>query len=352
MADQRVLNELIATKDLGFGRYFCSEYYRSFYRDGAWGRGEIRPMEALTIHPGSKVLHYSQEVFEGMKAYRQPNGTIAMFRPEANIARMARSSEMLEMPVFPRDEFLRALRELISKFPHMVPEAPGSLYIRPTMVGLSPFLGVGAAEEYLFYILLCPTGGYFGDVRPDRPSSIRVRVSESRVRAAPGGVGSAKTGGNYAASLSILSKTKKEGFNEVLFLDAIHRRYIEELSGMNVMVVHEGVLKTPPLGDTILAGVTRDTILKMAAKRGIKTSEEPLDIREMIAGAADGSVSEMFACGTAAVVTFIRELSISGKLQSIGRGEPGPVSTLLYRDLVAMQNGHSAADDPSWIVPV
>ncbi len=345
----KTIDELIPTEKLGFGNYYGKLMLEAHYKDGEWKPWTISNVHALELHPGAKALHYAQEIFEGLKAYKQPNG-IFMFRPEANISRMSKSAEYLAMPPYPEDQFLEGLKTIVSKTKHLVPELPGSLYLRPTMIGRSSNLGVAPAAEYIFYVLTSPVGGYFGDVSTEKPSCISIWASDVHVRAVRGGLGAAKTGANYAASLRAVAESKKRGFNNVMFLDAIERKYVEELSGMNVFIVEDGIIKTPSLGDTILAGVTRDSLIKIAKHEGLPISEEPIAIDELLAGLASGKVSEVFACGTASVVTSISKLGWKNEEITIAGGVPGPMATRLFKSLMGIQSGHAEAFDPSWLV--
>lgn len=346
----KTLDQLLPTSELGFGNYYGPLMLEAHYKEGEWKPWTLSNIHSLELHPGAKTLHYAQEIFEGLKAYKQENG-IAMFRPQANIARMSKSADYLAMPPYPEDEFLEGLKTLVSKTEHLVPELPGSLYLRPTMIGGSANLGVAPANEYLFYILASPVGGYFGDVSSDKPACISVWASDKHVRAVRGGLGAAKTGANYAASLLAVAESKKRGFNNVLFTDAIERKYIEELSGMNIFVVENGTLKTPPLGDTILAGVTRDSILKIAKNLNLAVEETPISIDDLLSGILNKSISEVFACGTASVITTVNELGWKEERAQIGDGEPGPIATQLFQNLTGIQSGQVEAFDPTWIVP-
>lgn len=343
-----VLKELLSLDELGFGKYFCPEMVVAKFIDGKWQPWSLVQAEEFSIHPAAKVFHYSQEVFEGMKVYKHPD-CLALFRPTANIQRMSRSCEALAMPAYPEEEYLKSLVELVKASQRFVPEEPGSLYLRPTMIGTSPFLGVAAASEYVFFILASPVGGYFGSVVADKPAGIRVRVSTKHVRAAPGGVGFAKTGGNYAASLKVLTDTRASGFNDVMFLDAVERKYIEELSGMNVMVVSGNKISTPPLGDTILPGITRDTLLKIAKADGMEIAEEKIDIHQVLEDIESGKNIEVLACGTAAVVTAIESITYKEKEYKVYSGDPGPITTKLYSRLNDFQRGRSEPIESDWI---
>lgn len=343
------IDALLPISELGFGKWYGNLMVESHFTQGAWSENKISPLHELSIHPGAKALHYAQEIFEGLKAYKQENG-IYLFRPQANIQRMTRSAGYLAMPSFPEEQFLQALTSIVSRLTHLVPEIPGSLYLRPTLIGCSSALGVAPASNYLFYVLASPVGGYFGDVSSENPATINVWISDKHVRAVRGGLGAAKTGANYAASLRAVAEAKKLGFNNVMFLDAIERCYIEELSGMNVFIVEKGVLKTPPLGDTILAGVTRDSLIQIARSLKIEVQETLLDINEILKKISTGSVSEMFACGTASVITSIRELGWMGEKIRVGTGEAGPVATKLYQTLSGIHSGKVAPLHKDWLV--
>jgi branched-chain amino acid aminotransferase len=343
------IDELLPLSQLGFGKYYGKFMIEAHYKDGAWKPWTLTDLHRFDMHPGSKSLHYAQEIFEGLKAYKQKDG-IFMFRPDANIARMTRSAEYLAMPGYPEKDFMEGLKALVAKLSHLTPDLPGSLYLRPTMIGNSNSLGVAPASEYVFYVLACPVGGYFGDVSSDKPATVSIWISDKHVRAAKGGLGAAKTGANYAASLRAVAESKKLGFTNVMFLDAHERRYLEELSGMNVFIVEGGVLKTPPLGDTILAGVTRDSVIKIAKSLGITVQETPIAIDELLSGLAKGTVTEAFACGTASVITSIAELGWRGERVRVADGQAGPVATRLYQTLSGIHAGTVKPIDANWLV--
>ena len=343
----KVIQELPPLGELGFGQYYGPLMASSEFKGGQWAPLKIQQVDNLKLHPGSKVLHYAQEIFEGLKAFRTPKG-ISLFRAKDNIRRMSRSAEIMQMAPFPESAFFETLCELIKQSDKFVPENPGALYVRPTMIGTSAALGVAPATEFLFYILLSPVGGYFGSVKSDVPAIIRCWISDCHVRAVRGGLGAAKTGANYAASLAGVVHSKKLGFDNVLFVDALERKFFEELSGMNIFVVDRGVLKTPPLGDTILAGITRDTILNIARSLGLKVQEGPIELQSTLQGIQSKSVTEAFACGTGAAITSISEFGYKNERFSLG-AEPGPISTQLYRELTAQQSGRKAPLNAEWI---
>lgn len=345
-----VIERLPEGTDLGFGKYFAPQMLYAEYTDGRWSPARLTSVKDFHIAPAARVLHYAQEIFEGLKAFRQTDGSIAMFRPLENIRRMAVSSDYLAMPVYPEKDFLNGLCELVRTSKHLVPKDPGSLYLRPTMIGTDSALGVAPASNYIFFTLASPVGGYFGSVAGGGPASVSVLATSEFVRACPGGLGTAKTGANYAASLKAVAHAKKQGFNNVLFLDAIKHRYLEELSGMNVFVVEGGVLKTPKLGGTVLKGVTRDSLLKLAQGDGVRTEETDIDIEDLVAGFRAGRITEMFACGTGAAITAITELGWKGEKLAVGDKAPGRLTRSLYEKLIGIQAGRVKAPAADWLV--
>jgi len=349
----KILNELLPVEELGFGLYFAPLKASSHYSKGKWGPTEYSSDLIMRIGSSAKVLHYAQEIFEGMKAFRQVDGSVAFFRPHANWARLNYSARLMAMPDFPEAEFMEMISKMAKQLDHLVPAKPGALYFRPTMIGTSESLGVATSEEFEFFVLASPAGGYFKDVSSDKPVSVKIKVSDKYTRAAPGGTGSAKTGGNYAASLRAILEAKNEGFSNVLFLDAREKSNIEELGGMNFFVVDQGKLKTPPLGDTILAGITRDSILRLAKALDIPCSEEELSIYDVADKIKQGKITEAFACGTAATISSISQLGWKNETLNLGSSsEAGPVSTLLYKTLTDIQHGKSKAPESNWIYPV
>jgi branched-chain amino acid aminotransferase len=324
---------------LGFGRVFCPNMFVTEYSGGDWRNPRIEPLRPLQMHPGAIGLHYGQAIFEGLKAFRHPDGRLAIFRPDANARRMNRSAEIMDMPPVPEELFVEALKRLVAVERAYVPEAPGSLYLRPTMVATEAALGVRSATEYVFYVLALPTGSYFKETSGGA-GSVRVLISESSVRAVPGGTGAAKAAGNYAATLRITTRARDLGCAQVLFLNALDRRTIEEMGGMNILFVRDGVVVTPPLTDTILRGVTRDSLLASAADIGLRAEEVRLDIEDVLRDIRSGTITEGIACGTAAVLTginaFVRE---SGETTSFGTPAPGPVTNRLYEHIQGIQRG-------------
>ena len=332
---------------LEFGKMFTPNFFVADYKDGEWVDARIQPLEPFSLHPASTVFHYSQTVFEGLKAFRQDDGQVVLFRPDSNARRLNHSNDRLAIPEIEESFFLDAVSALVDNERQFVPRAPGCLYVRPTVIGVEPSLGVKSASRFVFYILTLPSGPYFKGAGIG-PGAIDVLVSTSVVRACPGGTGGVKTGGNYAGTLKITEAAKRLGCSQVMFLDAVEHRYIEEMGGMNVMVVHNGRLRTPPLADTILAGITRDSLLVLARELGLETSEAPIAFDEIVAGVKDGSVTEVMACGTAAVVIGIKRLCLEDG-SSIQLGPcPGRVTTRLYDTLTGVQFGR-LPDRHGWV---
>jgi len=331
--------------DLGFGSIFTPHMFMFDHRDGTWSDPRIVPYGPLSLDPAAKVLHYAQEIFEGMKAYRNPrDGSVHMFRPDMNIARFNRSAERLCMPRIDPELFLQALDQLIGLDAAWVPASPNSLYIRPTMFGHQPSLGVRASDRYLFYIIIGPVGSYFaGGIKP-----LHLKAETAFVRSAPGGTGYAKTGGNYAAALLPIKRAQAEGFDQIIWLDAIKRETVEEMGAMNIAFVYEDHVITAPTGDTILAGVTRDSIGQLCQDFGMRWVEEPPVIADVLEDARTGQLKECFACGTAAVVTPVGKINLDGRDTAIGEGVEGPMTRRLRETLCAIHEGTSDLH-PEWI---
>jgi len=343
VSDER-LAEILA--DPGFGTHFTDHMLvLEWTPEQGWHNGRIEPYGPISLDPATAVLHYAQETFEGMKAYRHADGSIWSFRPERNAARMARSSDRLAFPELPIEDFVEAVDALVTVDERWVPtSAEGdekSLYIRPFMFASETFLGVRAAQHVTFMVIASPAGAYFkGGVKP-----VRLWLSEAYTRAGRGGMGAAKTGGNYASSLAPQAEAYAKGCDQVVFLDASEGTYIEELGGMNIFFVYaDGRLVTPETG-TILEGITRASILELAAERGLKVEERKVAIDEWKQGVASGEISEIFACGTAAVVTPVGELLWGGGSVAT---EAGPVTTEIRKALVDLQFGR-AEDTNGWM---
>ena len=337
---------LVNPAELGFGSYFTDRMLTRYYRAGeGWGPARIEPYHNLSLDPAARMLHYSQEIFEGLKAYPTDDGRILLFRPEQNARRMNRSAERMCMATMPEEDFLKGLAALVVLEKRWIPRAPGtSLYIRPTLIGHEPALGVHHSSEYIFYVILSPVGAYFkGGFKP-----VRLYVEETYVRAVQGGVGEVKTGGNYAATLLAGAKAEEKGFSQVLWLDAKERRYVEEVGAMNMFFVFGKHLVTPALSGSILAGITRDSVLKLAPKLGYTVEERLIAIDEAIAGLADGTLTESFGAGTAAVIAPVGSFQYRGTDYHITGNEVGPVTQRLYEELVGIQYGRRP-DPFGWV---
>ena len=333
--------------DPGFGRVFSDHMAVVRYREGqGWYDAKITARKPLMLDPAAAVLHYAQEIFEGLKAYRLADGGLAMFRPDANARRFNRSAERLAMPALPEETFLESIRQLVRIDKNWFPTVEGgSLYIRPFMIASEVFLGVKPSSEYLYLVIISPVGGYF----KSGASAVSLWISQDFTRAAPGGTGAAKCGGNYAASLVAQAEATKNGCDQVVFLDAAEHRWVEELGGMNVFFVFEdGSLQTPPLGGTILPGITRDSLMTLARSEGLQVREEPYAIDQWRRDAESGKLREAFACGTAAVVTPIGTVKSPGAEFKMGTGGPGQTTMRIKQKLVDIQRG--AAPDPhKWV---
>lgn len=340
--------EPLVARKLEFGKMFTPNFFLTEYKNGEWRNPRIQKLEPFSLHPASMVFHYCQTVFEGLKAFRQDNGRIVLFRPEMNARRFQKSADRLSMPKIDEAFFLEAVCALVENERHFVPEAPGCMYVRPVVMGVDAALGVKSSSEFVFFIITLPSGPYFKDAG-EGPGSIDVLVAKSTVRSAPGIMGSTKAGANYAGTLKITENAKKVGCSQVLFLDSREHTFIEEMGGMNVMFAQNGTLRTPPLSDTILNGVTRDSLLTIARDLGIETSEAPISIDEVVNGVKSGAISEAMACGTAAVVIGIRNLHVEdGSSVRVSAQCPGPITSKLYDALVAIQYGRTA-DKHGWI---
>jgi branched-chain amino acid aminotransferase len=335
--------------ELGFGKYTTDYMFLMDYSEGrGWHDARIVPYQDLTLDPTAMVLHYNQEVFEGLKAYHLEGGGIALFRPEKNIERMNASARRMVMPEADQDFILRAIKELVLLDRDWIPQSNGtSLYIRPTMIATEPALGVRPSEQYLFYIVLCAVGAYY----PEGFSPTRIYVSDQYARSAKGGVGDTKTSGNYGATLFISKQAAKKGYTQVLWLDANERKYVEEVGTSNIFFLINDEILTPSLEGTILPGVTRDSILQLCKYWGLHVSERPVSIDEVIDGCTRGSLREMFATGTAAVVSPVGEVCYKGNDFQVGNGGIGTLSKKLYDEITDIQYGRK--DDPfGWRVHI
>jgi branched-chain amino acid aminotransferase len=337
---------------LEFGRLVAPLWFRAWYRNGSWETGKIERWSPIELHPAALVLHYAQSIFEGLKAYKAPDGSALLFRPEMNARRMIHSATRMAMPPIPEQVFVEGVRTLVDCQRKWIPDAPGSLYIRPTMIGTEACIGVRASHEYLFYVIVLPSGSYFPGLPPGRTGTVKVLVSETVGRAARGGTGDAKASANYSVTLEVIEAAKKKGCAQVMFLDSSGHRTVEEMGGMNVFFLRRGTLITPPLTGTLLAGVTRDSILKLAPSLGIPVKEEIIRFDDLIGQVQSGEVTEAFACGTAAVITGIESFALqNGSQVQVGDGECGSVTHQLFDALRNIQYGVSK-DPFGWVMKV
>lgn len=335
----------------GFGKHFTDHMVTIDWneKDG-WHDAQVRPYAPFSMDPASNVFHYGQAIFEGIKAYRQPDGTIATFRPEANANRMANSAKRMAMPELPVDEFIESLRQITEIDKDWVPAAGGeaALYLRPFMISTEVSLGVHPAATYRYIVIASPAGAYFtGGVNP-----VSVWLSTDYVRAAPGGTGAAKFAGNYAASLLAQAQAAEKGCDQVVWLDAIDRKYIEEMGGMNLAFVYgeEGnqTLVTPELSGSLLPGITRDSLLQVAEDMGLKVEERRVTYDEWREDAESGTMTEAFACGTAAVITPVGHVMGDGIDFKVNGGEAGKTTMALREQLTGIQHG-AVEDKHGWL---
>lgn len=337
-----------AIRDPGFGKVFTDHMVSIEWDEGhGWHGATLGPRRPLTLDPAAAVLHYAQEIFEGMKAYKLEDGSLALFRPYENARRFNDSARRLAMPEMPQEAFVEAVRQLALADRAWFPQVEGgSLYIRPFMFASEAFLGVRPAKQYKFLVICSAAGAYFKTGVP----AVSIWVSGQYTRAAPGGTGAAKCGGNYAASLVPQAEAIARGHDQVVFLDAAEHRWVEELGGMNVFFVFDdGRIVTPPLTGTILPGITRDSLITLARDEGLDVREERYSIDQWRADAESGRLVECFACGTAAVVTPIGRVASEDGEFTIGGGGPGQLTGSLRSKLVAIQRG-AAEDTHDWVL--
>lgn len=338
-----------ADAGLGFGRILTDHMFLMDYSTGeGWHSPRIEPYHDLSLDPVAIVLHYNQQVFEGLKAYHLPDGGIGLFRPDKNIERLNLSAQRMMMPQFDAALFLSAVKELVLLDRYWLPASEGTaIYIRPTMIATQAVLGVQPSATYLFYIVLSPVGPYY----KEGFNPTRIFVSDEYIRAARGGVGHAKTSGNYGPTLYVSEAARERGYTQVLWLDAAERRYVEEVGTSNIFFVIEDELVTPSLSGSILPGVTRDSVMQVARSWGMHVTERPVSMLEVADGCRTGAITEAFATGTAAVVSPIGEIGYMGEDIPVGEGETGPFARRLYDEIVGIQYGHR--EDPfGWRVRI
>jgi branched-chain amino acid aminotransferase len=332
--------------ELGFGKYQSDHMFIMEYeKDKGWKNPRIVPYQPLVLDPASLNFHYGQTIFEGLKAYRGKDNGIYLFRPKDNIKRMNNSARRMCMATVDEDLVYEALRKLVLIDKDWIPSSHGtSLYIRPVMIGTETALGVRPSKQYIFYIIVGPVGSYYAEGM----NPIKIYVSDKYVRAVRGGIGEAKAGGNYAASLYAAAEASKAGYSQVLWLDAIERKYIEEVGAMNIFFYFKDKLVTPSLSGSILPGITRDSVIKIAKNWGIKVEEGMLAIDEVIAGIKDGSLKEVFGSGTAAVISPVGILFYRGDDHTVGDGGIGELTQKLYDEIMGYQYGEK--DEPyGWV---
>lgn len=334
---------------LGFGKIFSDHMFlMDFDEEKGWHSARIEPYHNLSINPASPALHYGQQIFEGLKAYLSPLGEALLFRFRDNAERMNRSAERMCMPLIDVDEQCEAIKTIVGIERDWIPKGRGtSLYIRPAMIADGSVLGSHAAKRYIYFIICSPVGAYFNqDLSP-----IAIYVEDKDVRAAKGGVGFAKTGGNYAASFKASKCASKKGFDQVLWLDSVEREYVEEVGAMNMMFVIGNSLHTPSLEGSILPGITRDSILEIARQMGINAQERRISITEIMEAAESGELSEAFCTGTAAVVAPVGMLEYIGHRYEIGKGKAGPLSRKFYETITGIQQG-LIPDKHGWVTRI
>lgn len=332
---------------LGFGRFFTDHMFIMDYKEGTgWHSPRIVPYAPLQLDPSVAVFHYGQAVFEGMKAFRAPDGRVLLFRPEQNMARLNRSNARMCIPQFDEEFALRAIKELVALDADWIPSAPGTaLYLRPFVIATDAVLGVRASSSYQFIVILSPVGAYY----PEGINPVGIYVEPHYVRAVRGGTGYAKAAGNYAGSLLAQKEAKEKGYSQVLWLDGLERKYVEEVGAMNVFFNIDGELITPDLGDSILPGITRDSVLHLLRSWNVPVSERRLSVEEIFTAHEEGRLIEAFGCGTAAVISPIGKLEWNGKVIVIGEGKTGVLSQRLYDTLTGIQNG-LLPDEFGWMM--
>jgi branched-chain amino acid aminotransferase len=335
--------------DLGFGNYFSDHMFlMKWNREKGWHGAEICPYKNFSMDPAAMVYHYGQAIFEGLKAYKGEKDQIYMFRPEDNLERMNSSALRMCMPRIPVEKVLKGIKALVYLDRDWIPSGDGAtLYLRPTMIAVEPALGVRPSSEYYFFVIMSPVGAYYAEGF----SPTKIWVTDKYVRAVKGGVGHVKTAGNYAASIMAAEEAHKAGYTQVLWLDACERKYIEEVGTSNIFFKIGDDLITPPLGGSILGGITRDSVIQLARSWDINVVEKQITIDEVTKAIEDGSLLEAFGSGTAAVISPIGELCYQEKKYVVADGKTGELSQRLFDDLQAIQNG--TQDDPfKWIVRV
>ena len=335
--------------ELGFGQIFTDHMFVADFQDEkGWYDPRIEPYGPLALDPAAAVLHYSQAIFDGLKAFRGVDGKVRLFRPQKHVERLIHSAKRMCIPPLDADLALQSIIQLVGMEREWVPKTIGtSLYVRPTIIASEAFLGVRPAKSYIYFIILSPVGAYY----PEGLAPVKIRVEEKYVRAVDGGLGGVKAGANYAASLMAGEEAKHAGYTQVLWLDGVHRKYIDEVGTMNIMVRIGDEVVTPPLSGTILPGVTRDSVLALLRKWGLKASERQISIDDVIHAHRRGALKEVFGTGTAAVISPVGELAYKAERMIINDGTIGPLTQRLYDAIVGIQYGQ-APDPDGWTVEV
>ena len=334
---------------LGFGKIFTDHMFIMNYTEGqGWHDARIEPFADLTMSPASMVFHYGQEMFEGLKAYRGENGETYLFRPDMNAKRTNDTNDRLCIPNLPEEDFVQAVKAIVKVDEDWVPTDPGtSLYVRPFIIATDPFLGVSPSKTYLFIIILSPSGAYYASgLQP-----VGIWIEDDYVRAVRGGMGFAKTGGNYAASLAAQVKAHDAGYSQVLWLDGVERKYIEEVGAMNIFFKIDGKIVTPKLNGSILPGITRNSVLHLCRAWGLEVEERLVSVDELLEAQHSGKLEEVFGTGTAAVISPVGKLRYKDDVMQIGDGSIGPISQKLYDTITGIQLG-KIADEFGWRVTV
>ena len=343
------LKELPVDVSTTFGDSFSDHMFIAEYHEGrGWHDARIEPYANFALDPATSMLHYGQAIFDGLKAFRGDDGIVRLFRPDMHAARLTRSAEQLCIPPMPEADILDSFMRLVDLDRRWVPGQPGTaLYLRPTIIGSEPLLSVRPARSYLYFLILSPVGAYYAE----GAEPVSILATQEFVRASPGGLGAAKTPANYAASLLAAEHAKRAGFSQVLWLDGVERRWIEEVGTMNIMLKIGNEIVTPPLGGTILPGVTRDSALALLRGWGLRVSERRISIDEVLAAVREGSLEEVWGTGTAVVVAPVGEIGYQGRRVQIADGRGGPLTKRLYDAITAIQYGRTE-DLLGWTVPV
>ncbi len=334
---------------LGFGHIFTDHMFVMNYTEGqGWHDPRITPYQNISLEPSAMVFHYGQEMFEGLKAYRGEDDKVYLFRPDMNAKRTNISNERLCIPNLPEKDFVQAVRTVVDVDKAWVPSDMGtSLYIRPFIIATDPYLGVAPSKTYLFMIILSPSGAYYASGL----SPVGIWIEDEYVRAVRGGMGFAKTGGNYAASLSAQTKAHDEGYSQVLWLDGVERKYVEEVGAMNIFFKINGKIVTPMLNGSILSGITRNSVLTLCRHWGLPVEERLVSVEELLIAQKDGTLEEVFGTGTAAVISPVGKLRYKDDVMAIGNGDIGEISQKIYDTITGIQWG-KLSDPFGWRVEV